>query len=269
MLIMTSVLAGTFAGSAQAAPKAELWRYWDAYNPKSTVEVDHSLWQRVLDQRVHENTDNINRVSYKQFSKAEKNQLNRYLKALAALTPTQLNRTEQLAYWINLYNALTVQVVLQYPKAKSILKMKRRFFRIGPWDDELLTIEGKAVTLNDIEHRIVRPIWQDHRLHFALNCASIGCPNLSKTAYTSDNVQTQLQRAQTRYLNHPRGVLVRKNKLLLSSIFDWYQVDFSKDEKGLRAYLAGQLPHQAQGILASKSAIDYAYDWDLNEQESK
>jgi hypothetical protein len=62
---------------------------------------------------------------------------------------------------------------------------------------------------------------------------------------------------------------VRKNKLLLSSIFDWYQVDFSKDEKGLRAYLAGQLPHQAQDILASKNAIDYAYDWDLNEQESK
>ena len=263
------ILAATLATSAQAAPNSDPWPYWSAHNAQSSKVIDHSQWQQILDLRVHENADDINRVSYKQFSAVEKNQLASYVQKLAGLTPTQLNRDEQLAYWINLYNALTVQVVLQYPKAKSILKMKSSFFSIGPWDDELLTIEGKAVTLNDIEHRILRPIWQDHRLHFALNCASIGCPNLSKTAYSSSNVQAQLQRAQKRYLSHPRGVSLRKNKLVLSSIFDWYLEDFSEDEKGLKAYLAAQLPQQAQSILASKKAIDYDYDWDLNEQKSK
>ena len=79
----------------------------------------------------------------------------------------------------------------------------------------------------------------------------------------------QLQRAQKRYLGHPRGVSLRKNQLVLSGIFDWYLEDFSEDEKGLKAYLAAQLPQQAQRILASKNAIDYDYDWDLNEQKSK
>ena len=263
------ILAATLVTSVQAAPKSDPWPYWSAHNAQSSKVIDHSQWQQILDLRVHENADDINRVSYKQFSAVEKNQLASYVQKLAGLKPTHLNRDEQLAYWINLYNALTVQVVLQYPKAKSILKMKSSFFSSGPWDDELLTIEGKAVTLNDIEHRILRPIWQDHRLHFALNCASIGCPNLSKTAYSSSNVQAQLQRAQKRYLSHPRGVSLRKNKLVLSSIFDWYQVDFSEDEQGLKAYLAAQLPQQAQSILASKNAIDYDYDWDLNEQKSK
>ncbi|MEZ7818277.1 MAG: DUF547 domain-containing protein [Pseudomonadales bacterium] len=267
-LAATVLLVGTLASTAQAAPKADLWPHWSAHNDQWSKAIDHSRWQQLLDQRVHKNADGINRVSYKQFSAVEKNQLASYIQALAGLAPTQMNRAEQLAYWINLYNALTVQVVLNYPKAKSILKMKSGFFSIGPWGDELLTIEGKAVTLNDIEHRILRPIWQDHRLHFALNCASIGCPNLSKIAYTSSNAQAQLLRAQAEYLNHPRGVSLRENKLQLSSIFDWYQVDFAGDEKSLKAYLAAQLPQQAESILASENAIDYAYDWDLNEQKS-
>ena len=123
--------------------------------------------------------------------------------------------------------------------------------------------------MNDIEHRILRPIWRDHRLHFALNCASIGCPNLSKTAYTSSNAQALLQKAQSNYLNHPRGLSFVNNKLLLSSIFEWYQVDFSEDEKGLKAYLAAELPQKAQRILSSNDSIAYDYDWDLNEQKSK
>lgn len=261
------VLSSTFASTAQAAPKADLWRHWNAHNPQSNATIDHSKWQQLLDQRVHENSDGINRVSYKQFSSGEKNQLNNYIQELAELTPSKLSRDEQLAYWINLYNALTIKVVLNHPKATSIRQMKPSFFSSGPWDDELLTIEGKLVTLNDIEHRILRPIWQDNRLHFALNCASIGCPNLSKIAYTSSNAQAQLQHAQATYLSHPRGVSLIDSKLKLSSIFAWYQVDFGENEKNLRTYLATQLPKQAQSILAPENTIDYAYDWDLNEEK--
>ena len=254
---------------ASAAPKANLWTYWDNADPQSTIQIDHSSWQLLLSIYVHENPDRINRVSYKNFSNQHTLLLDSYIQELSAISPTHLKKNSQLAYWINLYNALTVQLVLSHPRKKSIMKMKSSFFSIGPWDDELLTIEGKAVTLNDIEHRILRPIWRDHRLHFALNCASIGCPNLSKTAYTSGNAQALLQKAQSNYLNHPRGLSFVNNKLLLSSIFKWYQVDFSEDEKGLKAYLAAELPQKAQRILSSNDSIAYDYDWDLNEQKSK
>jgi len=256
-------------GTALSAPKADLWPYWASHNDQSTTALDHSIWQQLLDTYVFENSDDINRVAYKQFSSADTKLLETYIRMMASVAPTGLNRAEQLAYWINLYNALTVQVVLAHPKAKSILKMKNGFFSIGPWNDVLLTIEGKEVTLNDIEHRILRPIWQDHRLHFALNCASIGCPNLSKMAYTSGNAQAQLQKSEADYLSHPRGVSLTKNRLKLSSIFDWYQVDFASNEQTLKQYISSQLPEQAETILTAKNSIDYAYDWDLNEQPAQ
>ena len=264
-LTMTAL---TSAPSAWAASTDQLWAHWSTHAPQSTVSVDHQPWQTLLSRYVVESDDGINRVAYSDFDDSSKTLLDQYLTTLSNLQPTQLNQTQQLAYWVNLYNALTVQVVLDHPKKDSIRSMGP-LLSFGPWDKAYLTIEGKPVSLNDIEHRILRPIWQDHRLHFVLNCASIGCPNLSRTAYTQENAEDSLAQAERTFLQHPRALAFHdKDVLQLSSLFDWYLEDFAEDERALLAYLAAQRPDLAEALLnfpvGSSSNIDYVYDWSLN-----
>ena len=264
-LTMTAL---TSAPSAWAASTDQLWAHWSTHAPQSTVSVDHQPWQTLLSRYVVESDDAINRVAYSDFDDSSKTLLDQYLTTLSNLQPTQLNQTQQLAYWVNLYNALTVQVVLDHPKKDSIRSMGP-LLSFGPWDKAYLTIEGKPVSLNDIEHRILRPIWQDHRLHFVLNCASIGCPNLSRTAYTQENAEDSLAQAERTFLQHPRALAFHdKDVLQLSSLFDWYLEDFAEDERALLAYLAAQRPDLAEALLnfpvGSSSNIDYVYDWSLN-----
>ena len=262
------LLVGILSPFALAAPKSELWPYWNQSRSDSNIEIDHQLWQSLLSRFVRESADGINRVAYREFDESAKLELSNYLESMSRVAPTQLNQNEQLAYWINLYNAQTIQVVLDHPKKKSILSMGP-FFAFGPWDEPYLTIEGKPVTLNDIEHRILRPIWQDHRLHYVLNCASIGCPNLNRHAYQAELIDQQLAGAQANFLRHPRAVtLTDSGKLQVTSLFDWYLIDFAQDISGLLAYLAAQRPDLAADLSAlvdeGNPKIDYVYDWDLN-----
>ena len=259
-LLALNMVALIWATPARAAPTDQLWSHWATHDPQSTVSVDHRPWQTLLSRHVVASDDGINRVAYSDFDDASKTLLNQYLTTLSNVQPTQLNQSQQLAYWVNLYNSLTVQVVLDHPKKDSIRSMGP-LLSFGPWDKTYLTIEGKPVSLNDIEHRILRPIWQDHRLHFVLNCASIGCPNLSRTAYTSDNIEDALARAEQTFLQHPRALsLSDKGVLQLSSLFDWYREDFADNESALLAYLAEQRPDMAETLLVypigSNSNID-------------
>ena len=267
-LLALNMVALIWATPTWAAPSDQLWSHWATHDPQSTVSVDHRPWQTLLSHHVVASDDGINRVAYSDFDDASKTLLNQYLTTLSNVQPTQLNQSQQLAYWVNLYNSLTVQVVLDHPKKDSIRSMGP-LLSFGPWDKTYLTIEGKPVSLNDIEHRILRPIWQDHRLHFVLNCASIGCPNLSRTAYTSDNIEDALARAEQTFLQHPRALSFNDNGVLqLSSLFDWYLEDFADNESALLAYLAEQRPDLAETLLVypigSNSNIDYVYDWSLN-----
>ena len=264
LMLLTALLAP----HSMAAPKSELWSYWSANQSQSSIKVDHQIWQALLSRYVLLSDDGIHRVAYGEFDETAKAKLREYLDAMSRIAPTQLNRDEQLAYWINLYNAQTIQVVLDHPRKKSILSMGP-FFSLGPWDEPYLTIENKPVTLNDIEHRILRPIWQDHRLHYVLNCASIGCPNLSQTAYLATSIAQQMADAQIAFLQHPRAIsFTDRGELQLTSLFDWYLADFAPDVFGLLAYLAVQRPDLAADLAAmagnADAKINYVYDWDLN-----
>lgn len=268
-----TLIALTSVSSVWAASTDQLWSHWSTHDGQSTLSVDHQVWQTLLSRHVVASDDGINRVAYKDFDESSKTLLNQYLTRLSEVQPTRLNQTEQLAYWINLYNALTVQVVLDHPTKDSIRSMGP-LLSFGPWDKAYLTIEGKPVSLNDIEHRILRPIWQDHRLHFVLNCASIGCPNLSRGAYSAANVEAMLAQAERTFLQHPRAISFNdKGILQLSSLFDWYLEDFAENERALLAYLAAQRPDMAETLLVypigSRSNIDYVYDWSLNTTDPK
>ena len=258
------------AAAAHGAPAAELWDIWDRHDATSTATISHEIWQLVLDEYVMPGEDGINLVAYERLAEGPgRDLLKQYIQETTAIDPRGFSKDEQFAYWVNLYNAVTIDVVLNYPNKGSILRMGKRFLSIGPWDDEVITVAGEAVTLNDIEHRILRPIWQDHRIHFAVNCASIGCPNLSKTAYRADNLEAMLDEAERKYLNHDRGVaIISDRKVRLSSIFKWYREDFADSKEGLLKDYIARHRDDVKPLLETKlPGIEYKYDWSLNRQE--
>ncbi len=265
---MLLILGCGLAAETLAAPKADLWDVWLAEDPASATVVDHSAWQRFLDRQLVADPDGIARVSYT-LDTATRSELDDYLTALQQIDPRTLKRGEQLAYWVNLYNAMTVEVVLRNPEKGSILRMGKGLLSIGPWNDPVLRIADFDLTLNDVEHRILRPIWKDHRIHYAVNCASLGCPNLNRTAYTAANAEALLAASEADYISHPRGVnFSERGRLQLSSIFKWYRKDFAPDTGGLLEYLAAHHPEFAEQLRSYDGRIEYRYDWNLNRASS-
>ena len=180
-----------------AAPKADLWEYWDEHNPNSTMTVDHSAWTTFLQSYVTQDPKGINRFDYQWVTAQDRSNLDSYLDELTATKVRSMSKETQKPFWINLYNALTIQVVLDHYPVDSIkdIDISPGFFSSGPWDKKLVTIEGQELSLNDIEHRILRPLWKDPRIHYAVNCASMGCHNLQRKAFTAENTDNLLDKA--------------------------------------------------------------------------
>ena len=253
--------------AASAAPQAKLWERWTAHDPASTLEVDHSAWDRFLETYVVSSDDGVNRVNYAGVGAADRDALELYFSMLSGTEVGKLNRDGQRAFWINLYNLLTVRVILDHYPVKSIrdIDISPGFFADGPWGKPLVTIEGEDLTLDDIEHRILRPIWQDPRLHYAVNCASIGCPNLRRWAFTAANTVTLLEQASQAYVNHPRGARVEDGKLIVSSIYEWFKADFGGTDQGVIDHLIRFAEPALRTRLEGITGIDDdAYDWSLN-----
>ena len=263
---LLGLLLSLAAQVAAAAPSADLIDHWLDSDENNSQSIDHQAWQEILDTYLVKEASGVNLFKYSSVSDSDHKKLKTYIDGLAAIDPRQYNRNQQMAYWINLYNALTIDVVLDAYPVKSILKIGGSFFSPGPWNKKYLKISGQKVSLNDIEHGILRPIWKDSRIHYAVNCASYSCPNLSATAYTAGNLDDQLTMAAKDYINNPRGITVDGEDLMLSKIFDWYQVDFGKNESELLQELAQHAePELAERLKNHDGDIDYEYNWDLNE----
>jgi hypothetical protein len=265
----TFLLLGFFTvNHAFGAPTAKLWTYWQAHDPESVDVVDHKDWDVILNRYVDaRHPSGINRFHYGNVMEKNKFDLKNYLKKMAEIQVTRLNRTEQKAYWINLYNALTVHIILQYYPVKSIkdIDISPGIFNDGPWDAKLLNIEGQDISLNDIEHRILRPIWHDNRVHYAVNCASLGCPNLQPQAYTADNLEEFLEKGARQFINHPRGVKFVRDKLQVSSIYFWFQEDFGDSKEGVIKHLEKYLSDsKIQKLKTLQKGMKHQYDWSLN-----
>ncbi|MDF1593871.1 MAG: DUF547 domain-containing protein [Desulfobacterales bacterium] len=263
------LLAIFWLSCVNAAPSPDLWPRWQEQASDSTTTVDHRSWDLVLKKYlVTDHPSGINLFRYGDVSQEDEKKLTEYLEYLQQVEVSSLNRKEQFAYWINLYNALTIQVILDHYPVKSIMDIdiSPGFFSNGPWDAKLLTIKGEKVSLNDIEHRILRPIFKDNRIHYAVNCASIGCPNLQPVAFTAANTEELLQAGAKAYVNSPRGARMVNGKLIVSSIYKWFRVDFGGSEESvvqhLRQYAEEDLDESLRTY--SKGLLD-DYDWNLNE----
>ncbi|MGB5454826.1 MAG: DUF547 domain-containing protein [Gammaproteobacteria bacterium] len=248
-----------------AAPKPDLWPLWAAHDKDSSEIIDHSAWNAWLGRFVVISADSINRVAYARVAADDRKALQAYIQSLAALDISTYNRAEQFAYWVNLYNALTIDVVLEHYPVQSIREIKSGFFSFGPWGMELITIKGEALTLDDIEHRILRPIWLDARIHYAVNCASLGCPNLQRQAFTAANTESLLETAAREFINHPRGAKVEDGRLVVSSIYDWFEDDFGGNDRGVIEHLKIYAETDLRRALSNLDRIsDDLYDWQLN-----
>lgn len=262
---IASIFSQLLATSSFASPDAEIWSFWNTAEETNTTAIDHSLWQSILESYVAPEPGGINLFAYSRVSATDRDMLTDYLKKMQGIDPRRYSRAEQQAYWINLYNALTVNLILENYPTESITDLGESFFSFGPWDDEIATIAEQTLSLNDIEHRILRPIWQDPRIHFAVNCASIGCPNLQAKAFTGENLERLMDKSATEYLAHPRAARIVAGKLILSSIFDWYGKDFGKNRLAQLIQISEYAPaEKATELRKFRGRIDFEYDWALN-----
>lgn len=258
---------GFAVSRAQAAPSADPWPRWQAADQTSDAQIGFAAWDDLLQRYLVNSPEGINLLRYSAITPADRARLDQFIAELAALPISSHNRAQQLAYWINLYNALTVKVVLDNGPVASIMDIdiSPGFFSNGPWDKKLLRIEGEAISLNDIEHRILRPLWRDPRIHYALNCASLGCPNLGAKAYTAKDMEARLDAAARAFINHPRGVRFEDGDLVASSIYDWFREDFGGGEAGVLAHLSQYAAPALKKRLAEHGRLNRTtYDWRLN-----
>jgi len=239
----------------------------------SLETVDHTAWDRLLKTYVKPGSDGLNRVDYAAFKREGHTALKDYIRGLEAVDPARLGRAEQFALLANLYNAKTVDIVLEHYPVKSIRDISLGggligVFTGGPWKAKVLKMNGVALSLDDIEHAILRPIFKDARVHYAVNCASVGCPNIGTEAFTGAKLDAQLDAAARAYVNSPRGANPKPDGLVVSSIYDWYSKDFGGSEKGVIDHLKTYAdPPLAQRLAKTTSIADYAYDWSLNDVE--
>lgn len=257
-----------FGAPAGAAPKAELWARWLADDPASNEAVDHRPWSEFLARYRRAGADGIARLAYGEVTPADRAALDLYVAKLEGQAVSRLARAEQRTYWINLYNALTVRVVLgAYPVASiRDVNISPGLFTRGPWGKKLAQVEGEALSLDDIEHRILRPIFADPRIHYALNCASLGCPDLAPVAFEAAHADAMLDAAARGFVNHPRGVLIERGRLRVSSIYHWFKEDFGADDAGVLRHLIGFAdPPLAEALKAIRKIDDHDYDWALND----
>lgn len=251
-----------------AAPKAEPWALWAAHNVHSVAVIDHGPWDAFLKKYVTTGSEGVNRLPYGRVSAEDRRKLDSYIDGLSGIQIRIHRRSEQLAYWINLYNALTIRLILQRYPVESILDLNISpgWLSVGPWGKKLLRVEGEEISLDDIEHRILRPIWRDNRVHYGVNCASIGCPNVAKSAYMGATVDKALTRAARAYVNSDRGVNFDDGDLYVSSIYKWFVADFGGNTAGVLAHLKKYAAPGIKEKLGNVSDISgYQYDWSLNE----
>jgi Protein of unknown function, DUF547 len=223
--------------------------------------VAHEQWDALV--KKHVGADGF--VDYKGFI-LDSLALNKYLNLLETAHPSDKNwsRNEQMAYWINAYNAYTVQLIVRNYPVKSIKDIKRGLaFVNSVWDIKFIKIQGYTYDLNNIEHNILRPVFKDARIHAAVNCASYSCPKLLNEAYTPDKLEAQLDLSMRNFVNDPLRNRITAEKAEISEIFKWFSGDFERDAATVRAFLN----RYAAVKLTEKTPIGHLdYNWALNEK---
>ncbi len=252
---------------ASASFHKNIWPKWEVHNPLSQTVISHQEWQDFLTRCVITNDEDINLVDYPNLTETDLESLQSYIARMSKINIQNYNRNEQLAFWINLYNALTVQIVADYYPVDSVrdVNISPGLFNVGPWGANLVTINGTQLSLDDIQNRIIRPIWNDPRTIYAIHHATIGGANLSKEAYLGITVSDQLNKAAYAYINSLRGIQLIEGKLVVSKVYSWFIDDFGGNVPGLILHLAQFAEEPLRSHLQHIEIVNsYIYNWHLN-----
>jgi hypothetical protein len=242
--------------------------------------IDHELWDKLLNKNIiSDDGGRSTQVNYDAMMNDRKF-IKDYLDTLSTVSENEFykwSKQDQLAFLINSYNASTVALVLTaWPNLKSIKELGGWFS--SPWEIEFVSLLGKTRSLDDIEHNLIRGSgrYNDPRIHFAVNCASIGCPALRAEAYIGSKLDEQLREQTNLFLSDQSRNRVESSTIKLSSIFKWYRDDFEKGWKGFDRLEEFLLAHAedmaiaapiAQKLKLGKAKIEFMdYDWRLNEK---
>lgn len=241
--------------------------------------ASEASYARLLATYVSPSASGVNLVDYAAWQRndADKQALESYIADLQNQSPSAMKRDQAYVYWINLYNASTLNVILDNYPVGSIRDIKsdgtslldfKAFF--GPWRTRLVTVEDEPLSLDDIEHNILRAQFDDPRSHYALNCAAIGCPDLKTTPWTAENLESDLDNAAKAFVNHARGVKVEPGGTLhLSSIYVWFKRDFGGTDEQIIAHLRKYAaPELAQRLEGRPRIMSDSYDWSLNDSSA-
>ncbi|MBD2717308.1 DUF547 domain-containing protein [Microvirga sp. STR05] len=224
--------------------------------------VDHAAYDRLLKKYVNEQ----GLVNYQAW-KADQQELNQYLDKLSKNPPAaSWSKPEQMAYWINAYNAYTIRLILNHYPVKSIKDIGSKIkipFVTTPWAAEFFSIGGQKMSLDDIEHGTLRKKFDDPRIHFALVCASISCPRLRNEAYTAGQLDRQLDDQGRDFLSNPAKNKVGQASAQLSKYFDWYKGDWNKNGQSVARWV-NKYATTKMDADAKVSYLDY--NWNLNQQ---
>ena len=231
---------------------------WMATAGALAADVDNVLYASLLNRHVKDGV-----VDYAGFQ-ADEAVLDQYLGVLAAVDPDGLTRDEQFAFYANAYNAWTIKLILsRYPDIRSIKELGGLFQ--SPWKKKIARIDDQLLTLDQIEHDILRRQFKDPRVHFAVNCASKSCPPLQGEPFVGSRLNDQLNRAAAAFINTPRFNRLDGDTLWVSKIFDWFAEDFHDDVMGYFLQFADTpLSDRLQKKKGQIKVKHLDYDWSLN-----
>jgi len=258
------VAGATFAAIAGPAAAQSVARF--AADRSGNGVVDHARFDTLLARRARNSRDGVVRVDYAGWkaSAADRAALTAYIASLTRLNPLTLTRPEQFAFWANLYNAVTIDVVLDAFPVRSIRDIRSGLIP-GPWKRKVASVDGVQLSLDDMEHNILRKGWTDPRVHYAVNCAAFGCPNLPLRALRGATLGPSLDVAARAFVNHSRGARFDGNALVVSSIYEWFAEDFGRSDARVIAHLVRYADAPLRTRLQAATRIDRnVYDWTLN-----
>lgn len=247
------------------------------FHEASAFDHSHKLWGEVLEKFVTDQ-GHSSAVNY-QGLKTNSEIFQKYLESLSVVKKSEFeswSREERLAFLINAYNAFTLKLIIDFYPVKSIRDIGRSLLHPfpNPWKDQkFIELFGEKTFLDHIEHDLIRPVFKEPRIHFAVNCASIGCPKLSTQPYTASNLEKQLVEASKLFLSDSTRNRWNETKsmLELSMIFDWYGEDFGEGDDGLKNFILPLMElSETQLAAARKAKIDFLeYNWSLNDHKER
>lgn len=260
--LLSALVAVALVGTCCGIYKTAKGKKQLAEIASNSKPVSHEIWDGLLKKFVDEN----GMVNYKALQK-DSAELNKYLQILEANHPNEANwnRAEQMAFWINAYNAFTARLILRNYPLTGIKEIGGKIpFVNSTWDIKFIKIESTVYDLNNIEHNILRPKFKDPRIHFAVNCASKSCAKLQREAFTAAKLDSQLERAGRDFLNDPAGRnKIKTDVARVSMYFKWFEDDFKRTEPTVWQFIN----RYSDTKISAATKLEFQdYDWNLNEQ---